>query len=328
VSDLRANLGTDLRHELAGLALATPLLTASGCAGTGRELEPFTDLDESGPIGAFVTRTITLDPLPGPDGPRVVETPSGLLHAVGRQNPGLQGFLATELPWLAQRRVRTVVSIAGGTLAEWAELARRLGTSPGVDAVEVDLSAANREAHGRPYGADTYPTGKVLHVVRRDLPRGVPVLAKLVPESPLVDVARAAVDNGADGLVVGHGPTALALDPDTLVPALAAPAALSGPALRGPALRRVYDVRSALPEVPLVGGGGIGSGADALAFLAAGADAVQVGSVLFRDPGALARIAAELAAELARRDLTLTDVVGLAHRQADPPTPTAPGGLA
>ena len=229
--------------------LATPVLVAAGCGGTGRELEPFAGPDGRpvlDGLGAFTTRTVTLDPRAGGPRPRVVETPAGLVHDTGGHNPGLNGFLATELPWLAQRQVRTVVSVAGGTLGEYAELARRIGGSPGVTAVEVDLSAANREAHGRPFGADPYQAGKVLAVVRRDAPRGVPVLAKLLPESPLVDVARACVDNGADALVVGHGPAALSLDPGTLRPA-PAHGRLAGPAGLPLALRRVHDLHAALP---------------------------------------------------------------------------------
>jgi dihydroorotate dehydrogenase (NAD+) catalytic subunit len=320
VSDLHVDLGT----ELAGMALVSPVLTAAGCGGTGRELEPFAGPRGLAGLGGFVTRTVTLDPADGAPGRRVLEAPAGVLHATARQSLGLQGFLATELPWLAQQRVRTVVSVAGGTLAEWGELARRLATSPGVAALEVDLSAANREGHGRPFGAEPYQAGKVLHVVRRDLPAGLPVLAKLLPESPVADVARAAVDNGADALVLTHGPRALALDPRTLRPALdAGPGSLAGPAVRAQSLARVYDVHAALPAVPLVGVGGVRTGGDALAFLAAGATAVQVGSALFADPGAASRVTDELAAELAARGLrTPAEAVGLAHDSRDP----APGG--
>lgn len=316
----------DLTTVLAGMTLVSPVLTAAGCGGTGRELEPFAGPDGLAALGGFVTRTVTLDPADGAPAPRVLEAPAGVLHATGRQSPGLQGFLATELPWLAQQRVRTVVSVAGGTLAEWGELARRLATSPGVSALEVDLSAANREAHGRPFGAEPYQAGKVLHVVRRDLPGGLPVLAKLLPESSVADVARAAVENGADALVLSHGPRALGLDPGTLRPALGAGlGSLSGPAVRALALARVYEVHAALPAVPLVGVGGIGTGQDALAFLAAGATAVQVGSALFADPGAAARVTAELAAALAAHGLaTPAEAVGLAHATHD--TATAPGG--
>lgn len=302
----------DLATDLAGLALPTPVMTAAGCGGAGRELARLCDLAG---LGAFVTRTITLDARPGRPMPRLTGTSSGVLHAVGAQNPGLLGFLATELPWLAQQRVRTVVSVAGGTLGEVAELARRVGEAPGVSAVEVDLSAENRERDGRLFGADPYSAGKVLAVVHREVPRGVPVLAKLLPETVVVDVAEAAVEHGADALVLAHGYPARALDRDTWAPALSAgPGRLSGPAVHALAVEQVWRVHAALPAVPLVGVGGIRTGFDALEMLLAGATAVQVGSALLRDPSAAARVTAELRDELARKGVTrAADVVGSAH---------------
>jgi dihydroorotate dehydrogenase (NAD+) catalytic subunit len=290
---------TDLGTTLAGLHLVSPVLSAAGCGGP--ELAAFNDLTG---LGALVTRTVTLDPRAGAASPRLAETPSGLLSAVGGQNPGLQGFLASELPWYAQRSVRTIVSISADSLAEHGELARRIGAAPGVSAVEVRLDAA-----------DGYQTGKVVHVVSRDVPRGVPVLAKLAPRGDVEELARAAVDNGADAVVVGAGYPGLAVDPLTLRPLLGAGTGLlSGPAVNPLALRAVYDVHAALPEVPLVGVGGIRSGFDVLAMLSAGATAVQLGTVLLSDPGAPARVTAELVEELDRRDLkSAADAVGLAH---------------
>ena len=176
----------DLATDLAGLALPSPVMTAAGCG--GRELAPFTDLTA---LGAFVTRTVTLDPRAGSPPPRVVETPSGVLSATGLQNPGLQGFLATELPWFAQQQVRTVVSVSAGVAGG----VRRAGPP----ARAPPRRRRRRGAPGR--CSDAYQTGKVLHVVRRDLPRGMPVLAKLAPGGDVVDLARAAVDNGADAVV-------------------------------------------------------------------------------------------------------------------------------
>jgi dihydroorotate dehydrogenase (NAD+) catalytic subunit len=297
----------DLTGTLGGLALANPVMTASGCAGTGRELSRFTDLAG---LGAFVTRTITLDPCAGHPGPRVVETPSGLLWSVGRQNPGLQGFLATELPWLAQRKVRTIVSVAATTLGEYGELARRLGNSPGVSGVEVEL-----------LGVEPFQAGKVAHVVRRDLPRGVPVLAKLGGDAVL-DNARAVSENGADAVVLVPGYPGMAIDRASLRPVLGVgPGTLSGPAVHALALRCVWDVHAALPGLPVVGAGGVRTGFDALAMLLAGASAVQLGSVLLHDPSAPARIVAELHAELAERGITgVPEVVGQAHHHEGEPT--------
>ena len=309
--------GVDLATTVGELALGNPVLVAAGCGGTGRELEPFGDLAE---LGGFVTRSVTLDPRAGRRPPRAVETPAGLVADTGLQSPGLQGVLATELPWLAQRRVRTVVSIAGGNLGEWAELARRVGLSPGVAAVEANLAWPDRSAAGR----DSYQAGKIVAAVRRDMPRGVAVLAKVACDPhTVVDVTRAAVDAGADAVVVGDGLPGLVLDAVTLRPGLSG--ALGGPAVLPVTLRCVWEVHQALPEVPVVAGGGVRTGHDALSLLAVGARAVQVGTVALHDPAAPYRITAELAEEMDRRGLSALDqVVGLAHR----PThhPLTPGG--
>ena len=301
----------DLTTTVAGLTLASPVLTAAGCGGSGRELEPFVDLAG---LGGFVTRSVTLDSRPGHPAARVVETPSGLLHATGLQNPGLQGFLAIELPWLAQRRIPTIVSICGSDPDEYAELARRIGESPGVTAVEVNLpgTAADED---RP--VDPFHAGRLLERVRGEVPPGVPVLAKLAASNLVVDVARAVAKGGADGVVLADGPGGLALDPGTLHPVLSAGAGtLSGPAMHALAVRCVWRVHRALPDLPVVGVGGVRTGFDALELLAAGARAVQVGSILFADPSAPQRIRDELAAELRSRSLgAVTDVVGAAHRE-------------
>lgn len=294
---------TDLTTTLAGMTMPSPVMTAAGCAGTGRELASYDDLST---LGAFTTRTLTLDPRAGAPAPRVADTPGGVLTDTGLQNPGLQAFLATELPWLAQHRVRAVVSIAGVSLGEYAELARRLGTSPGVSGVEVNLDGLD---------ADPYQAGKVLHVVRRDVPRGIAVLAKLSPRPGLADVARSVVKNGADAVVLVHGFPGLLFDPTTLRPVLGAgPGWVSGPAVLAQALRCVWDVHAALPDVPLVGAGGVRTGFDALQMLLAGATAVQVGSILMHDPSAARRIAAELADELSSRGAdSPADLVGRGH---------------
>jgi dihydroorotate dehydrogenase (NAD+) catalytic subunit len=300
-----------LATSVGELALPTPVLTAAGCGGTGKELAAFTDLAA---LGAFTTRTITLDARPGAPTPRVVPTAGGLLHDTGRHNPGLQSFLATELPWLAAQQVRTVVSVHAGSLAEYAELARRLGSSPGVSGIEVNLAGLD---------ADPHQAGKVLHVVRRDVPRGVSVLAKLTPGPGAVDAARTVAQNGADAVVLAHGYPGLLFDPGTLRPVLGTGAGtVSGPAVLAQALRCVFDVHAALPDLPVVGVGGIRTGFDALQMLLAGASAVQLGSVLLHDPGAVRRITDELAAELAHRGIdSPADAVGLGHPPSEGTTP-------
>lgn len=295
----------DLSVELAGVVLPHPVLVAAGCGGTGAELHRFTDIAS---VAGFVTRTITLDPVEDPAAgalARVSGSPSGVVAADGWPNPGLQSFLTSELPLLAASGARTFVSVAGRTLAEYAELARRLGTAPGVCGLEV--TSAER---------DPLQLGRIVHVSRRDLPRGMPLLVKLAMSPLAVEQAQAAAENGADSVVLGRGPDALCLEPSTLAPRPgSAHSTLSGPAVRPLALRTVYDVHAALPHVPLVGVGGVCTGRDALAMLAAGASAVQLGTVLLSDPAAPGRVVDELAEELSNRRIdSVRDVVGVAQR--------------
>ncbi|HET7327993.1 MAG TPA: hypothetical protein VFJ14_12000, partial [Nocardioidaceae bacterium] len=289
----------------ADATLANPVLTAAGCAGVGRELAQFFDVGE---LGAVVTRSVTRDARPGGSGARMAETAAGMLSDLDLGGAGIDTFLATDLPWLAQRRTRAVVSIAGSTLEEYAELARRVGTSPGVTAVEVNLLDL---------AGDAQQAARVASVVRRDTARGIPVLVKLAPDvTSIVDVARSVVDSGADGLVLGGRLRAMSIDHTTMRPALGGVAGgLSGPAVRPVALRCVWEVHVAMPEVPLVGSGGVRCGLDALEFMLAGASAVQVGTFTFRDPCAPLRVRDELATALAERGFSRAgDAIGHAHR--------------
>jgi len=319
-SDLAVPLDqVDLSVEVAGAWFATPVMTASGCAAAGRELAPFLDLAS---IGAVVTKSVLLDPRSGLPTPRMVETPSGMLNAIGLQGPGIDVFLDRDLPWLVEQRARVVVSIAGGSLGEYAELARRLGGSPGLTAVEVNISCPNVEDRGLVFACDPFQAGRAIAAARRGVPRDIPVLAKLSPDvTDIVSVAEAVMDAGASGLSMVNTTLGLAVDADTLRPTLGGlTGGLSGPAIRPLALRCVWQVHAAMPDVPIVGIGGIATGYDALEFLAAGASAVQVGTVIFHDPSAPARVADELRIELARRGLTSPgEAVGVAHRPAGTP---------
>jgi dihydroorotate dehydrogenase (NAD+) catalytic subunit len=307
----------DLTTRLADATLPNPVMTASGCAAAGRELAQFFDVAE---LGAVVTKSIMLDPRSGRPTPRMAETPSGMLNSIGLQGPGIDGFLARDLPWLAQQKARAVVSIAGSTLGEYSELARRVGNSPSVSAVEVNISCPNVENRGLVFACDPYQAAKVISVVRRETPRGIPVLAKLSPDvTSIVDVARSVVDVGADGLVMINTLLGLTIDPDTLRPLLGGlTGGLSGPAIRPVAVRCVWQVHQAMPDVPIVGVGGIRNGYDALEFMLAGASAVQVGTVIFNDPSAPVRILGELRDELEERGFDrAADAVGYAHRKPD-----------
>jgi len=304
----------DLRTALGAAALPNPVLTASGCAAAGRELEPFSPVAS---LGAVVTKSVTLAPRAGRPTPRMAETPSGMLNSIGLQNPGIDAFLAYDLPWLADKGARAVVSVAGGGVGDYAELARRLRHAPALVAVEVNISCPNVEDRGQVFACDPEAAARVVEAVRAELPAGIPVLAKLSPDvTDIVGIARSCVRAGADGLTLVNTLLGMVIDPDTLRPALAGvTGGLSGPAIRPVAVRCVWQVHAALPEVPLLGAGGISSGLDALQFVLAGASAVSVGTAVFGDPSAPARVLAELRTALAERGFArLSDAVGYAHR--------------
>jgi dihydroorotate dehydrogenase (NAD+) catalytic subunit len=283
----------DLRTRIGHLDLPSPILTASGCAGSGRELAQFTDVAR---IGAVITKSVTLEPKAGNPAPRMAETPSGLLSSVGLQGPGLDGFLQRDLPWLLSRGARAFVSVAGHTAREYGEIASRLSDSAGVTALEVNLGCPDAATAGRPFALDPEAAGAVVAVVRGSARYDIPVFAKLSPEvTDIVSVARACVAAGADGLSMINTLPGMALDPVTFRPALAGLAGgLSGPAVRPIAIRCVWLVREALPDVPVIGCGGVHDVASARAYLSAGAAAVQVGTALLHDPTTVARLRAAL----------------------------------
>jgi len=270
-----------------GWPFPNPVLSASGCGGSGRDLAAYGDLSA---LGGFVTGSVTLQPRPGGAEPRIVESPSGLVNAVGLQNPGVTGFLRDDLAPLLELGATVVVSIAGHSLGEYAELARTLGRTPGVAALEVNLSVPDPVGSGLFDVREPFQVGSVIGSCRRDLRDGVLLLAKVRSDvTRVVETARAAVEAGADAVVVGNAlPAAL---PD------GRPGGLSGPAIGPQALRCVAEVVRALPQTPVIGCGGIMDADDARAHLAAGARAVQVGTALFHDPTTAFRIAAELRPE-------------------------------
>ncbi|MPQ99145.1 dihydroorotate dehydrogenase [Modestobacter sp. I12A-02628] len=308
-----------MQASLGGVPLVSPVLTASGCSAFGQELDPFFDLTA---IGAVVTKSVQLRARSGRPTPRMAETPSGMLNSIGLQGPGIDGLLAEELPWLAARGARALVSIAGSRTEDFAELASRLRGVPGVLGLEVNISCPNVESRGEVFACNPDASAEVVAAVRAAADPAHPVYAKLTPDvTDIVSVARACADAGANGLSMINTLLGLAIDPDTMRPVLGGvTGGLSGPAIRPVALRCVWQVHQALPNVPILGMGGIRTGLDALQFVLAGAGAVSVGTAVFNDPSAPVRIAEELAAALGERGFgRLSDAVGYAHRRADPP---------
>jgi dihydroorotate dehydrogenase (NAD+) catalytic subunit len=315
----------DMTTWLAGLELHSPVLTASGCAAAGRELDQFFDITT---IGAIVTKSIMLNPRSGRATPRMAETPSGMLNSIGLQGPGIDAFLDKDLEWLRARGARAIVSIAGGSVDEYTRLASKLRHVTDVAAIEVNISCPNVEDRGQVFACDPVSAAEVITAVRRNTAPGIPVFAKLSPDvTDIVAIARSVVEAGADGLSMINTLLGMVIDTDTMRPALAGvTGGLSGPAIRPVAVRCVYQVHAALPEVPILGMGGIRTGLDALEFILAGASAVSVGTVTFHDPSAPARVARELAVALAERGFeSLEDAVGFAHRLPDPMP--IPGGM-
>jgi dihydroorotate dehydrogenase (NAD+) catalytic subunit len=312
-------MAADLRTRLGHVELPSPILTAAGCAGTGRELAQYLDVAK---LGAVVTKSIMLDPRAGRPSPRAAETAGGLLSSVGLPGPGADVFLQRDLPWLLSRGARAVVSIAGGSVDEYAELAARLSDAAGVTAIEVNISCPNVEDRGQVFSCDPGASAAVVEAVRARVRYDIPVFAKLSPDvTDIVTIARACVGAGADGLSMINTLLGMTIDTDTMRPVLAGvTGGLSGPAIRPIAVRCIWQVRKALPDVPIIGMGGVKTGRDALEMILAGAAMVSVGTTIFHDPSACVRILRELDEELARRGIErLTDVIGRAHEPRGTP---------
>jgi dihydroorotate dehydrogenase (NAD+) catalytic subunit len=302
-----------MRAKLGHVELPNLVVAAAGCAGAGRELAYFLDVAR---VGAITTKSIMTEPRTGNPTPRLAETPSGLLNAIGLQGPGIDAFLQRDLPWLLSRGARVIVSVAGGSVREYAELATRLSDAAGVTAIEVNLSCPNAEDAGHLFALDPAAAGHVIGAVRGNARYDIPVFAKLSPDvTDIVSVAAACVSAGADGLCVINTVLGMTIDPGTMRPALAGGyGGLSGPAIRPVAVRCVWQVHEAFPGVPVIGVGGVRTGRDALEFLLAGAAIVGVGTEIVHDPSACSRVLRELEEELAAMGVDrAADIVGQAH---------------
>ncbi|HYU59450.1 MAG TPA: dihydroorotate dehydrogenase [Solirubrobacterales bacterium] len=287
----------DLRVELCGLELAHPVLNGSGTFDAIAARRTFGDgLLDRFPFAAFVSKTITPQPRAGNPPPRLFETPAGMINSIGLPNKGLEGFLESDLPSLCELPVPLIVSVMGTSHAEFERLVSAVAPHDEVAAIELNVSCPNVES-GLIVGEEPIETRSLLEALRGLTAK--PLIVKLTPNvADPASVASAAQQGGADAVSLINTLKATAIDPATLRPWLGARrGGLSGPAVRAIALEQVRAVASAV-TVPVIGMGGIESGADALAFLAAGATAVAVGTASFRDPLAAERVRVELAEAL------------------------------
>jgi len=298
------------------VVLANPVLLASGTAGHGAELAPYLDLAS---LGAVVVKSLLAGPWPGNPAPRVVETSAGMLNSVGLQGPGVAAWLEEELPALLATGASVVASIWGRTVQDYADAAALLaGAPPGVVAVEVNVSCPNVEDRRRMFAHDAESTERAIAATAAC---GRPRWAKLSPNvTDLVDIADAAARGGAEAVTLVNTVMGMAIDTTTRTYRLGAGGGgLSGAAIHPVAVRAVHDVHAALPDLPIVGVGGVSDGETAAELLLAGASAVQVGTATFADPRAGADVLAGLARWCASAGVHhVGDVVGAVHRTGGP----------
>ncbi|MCL2842135.1 MAG: dihydroorotate dehydrogenase [Oscillospiraceae bacterium] len=296
----------DLRVSFAGIAFANPIVVASGTYGFGREYQEYLDLNE---LGGICVKGLTLHPRAGNLAPRIAETPMGMLNSVGLQNPGVDAFIRDELPWLRQFNTKVIANLSGNTVEEYGILAQKLSDA-GVDLLEVNISCPNVKEGGIAFGTTVEGARAVTEMVRRN--STVPIMVKLSPNvTDIAAIARAAEDAGADALSLINTLLGMRIDIHTRRPILRNNmGGLSGPAVLPVALRMVYQVASAV-NLPILGMGGVATGADAVEMMLAGADLVALGTACFVDPLAPLTAKQGLTDYLARHNITqVTELTG------------------
>ncbi|MEZ5141867.1 MAG: dihydroorotate dehydrogenase [Acidimicrobiales bacterium] len=301
----------DLRTCVGSVALANPVLTASGTAGHGDELARYLDLSA---LGAVVVKSLSADPWPGNPPPRIHETPAGMINSVGLQGRGVAHWLAEELPPLLATGATVVASIWGTTVEDYARAADALaGAPPEVVAVEVNVSCPNLHARGEMFAHSAAGTHEA---VAATAGCGRPRWAKLSPNvTALAPIAVAATEAGAEAVTLVNTVMGMVIDVERRRPVLGGGGGgVSGPAIHPVAVRAVHDVHAALPELPIVGVGGVARGTDVVELLLAGAAAVEVGTATFAEPRATLRILGELQDWCDRHGVrAVTELIGGAH---------------
>jgi dihydroorotate dehydrogenase (NAD+) catalytic subunit len=294
-----------------GLRLNNPLITASGTFGYGTEFEHLFDIQQ---LGAIVCKGIFLKPREGNQQPRITETASGILNAIGLQGIGVEDLIKDKAPIWAKWQVPVLVNIAGNSVEEYGLLAQKLDGVPGISGLEVNISCPNIRSGGAEFGTDPSAAAKVMAAVR--CATRLPVWVKLTPNTAdVVKIAQAAAESGADAIVLINTLKAMAIDINTRRPVLGnVTGGLSGPAIKPVALRIVYDVVGAV-NIPVIGCGGIMNANDALEFIMAGATAVQIGSVNLINPLAPIQILAGLKKYLIENGCDdIRELIGVARK--------------
>jgi dihydroorotate dehydrogenase (NAD+) catalytic subunit len=297
----------DLSAPLGWMTFRNPLMAASGCFGYGVEYARAFDLRT---LGAVVVKGLFLNEREGHAPPRIVETPAGMLNAIGLQGIGVHRFVRERLPELRSLGATTIVNVCGSTLDEYVEVSRVLSDHEGVAAIELNISCPNIKEGGIQFGCSLPGTHDVVSAVKKAT--HLPVIPKLTPNvTDVASFARAAEEAGADAISLVNTFLAMAIDVETRRPKLTnVMGGLSGPAIRPIAVRMVYECRQAV-KIPIVGMGGIASGNDVIEFMLAGANAVQIGTANFAEPFIWSRVLGELDAYLTRHDVArLADLVG------------------
>ena len=295
-----------IQTEIAGIRFQNPVWTASGTFGYGKEFSTLIDLNE---LGAIVVKGISPDPMEGNPSPRIYETESGMLNAIGLQNVGAKRFLAEKLPFLRTLRARCIVNVFAYSTEDYVRCIETLNQGEGIAAYELNISCPNTRCGGIVYGSDPKLTEEVVAACKKAA--RFPLLVKLSPNVTDITVfARAAESAGADALSLVNTLVGMAIDVETRMPRLSnVTGGLSGPSIKPVALRMVFQAAQAV-KIPIVGLGGIATTEDALEFFIAGARAVQVGTANFYDPGASVRIVQGLRDYCQRKKLHLAEIIG------------------
>lgn len=313
---MKRRVRVELTTKVGAVTLTNPVMTASGTAGHGAELSDYMDLAG---LGAVVVKSVSAEPWAGNPPPRLHPVEAGMLNSVGLQNPGVAAWLADQLPPLAATGAAVVASIWGFSAADYRRTAERIAAArpAGVVAVEANISCPNVEDRSRMFAHDPSAAGEVTAAAAAGLAgSGLPLWVKLSPNvTDITAIAGPVLDAGASALTLCNTVMGLALDPATGKPRLGnGGGGLSGPAVHPVAVRAVFECRAAFPAAPLIGVGGVSRGVHAAELLAAGADAVQVGTATFADPRAPARVLDELAAWCHQHGVSrISDLIGRAH---------------